>query len=250
MLSLLLLSFVAGILTVAAPCVLPLLPVIVGGSIVRSDAGSARKERTWLRPLIIALSLAGSVILFTLLLKATTALLGVPQVVWQVIAGGIVLIFGVTMIFPRVWERVMSATRMQSRANAAMDRSYRRGGIGGDILLGAALGPTFSSCSPTYALILAVVLPVSFAEGVTYIVVYALGLAATLFLIGVLGRAFVSKLGWLANPSGWLRKTIGILLVLVGIAVIFGLDKQFQTFVLESGWYDPIANFEHSITSR
>lgn len=248
MLTLLLLSFVAGILTVAAPCVLPLLPVIVGGSIVRTDADNARPDRQWIRPLVIALSLAGSVILFTLLLKATTALLGVPQFVWQLIAGGIVLLFGLTMLFPQLWERVMSVTGLQNRANRAMDRSYRRGGIGGDILLGAALGPTFSSCSPTYALILATVLPVSFAEGFVYIVVYALGLAVTLLLVGLLGQAFARKLGWLTNPSGWLRRTIGILLILVGVAVIFGLDKQFQAFVLESGWYDPIANFEQSIT--
>ncbi len=248
MLTLLLLSFVAGILTVAAPCVLPLLPVIVGGSIVRTDADGVRPDRQWLRPLVIALSLAGSVILFTLLLKATTALLGVPQVVWQLIAGGIVFLFGLTMLFPQLWERVMAVTGLQNRANRAMDRSYRRGGIGGDILLGAALGPTFSSCSPTYALILAAVLPVSFAEGLVYIVVYALGLAVTLLMIGLLGQAFARKLGWLTNPSGWLRRTIGILLILVGLAVIFGLDKQFQTFVLESGWYDPISNFEQSIT--
>ncbi|MCC6270303.1 MAG: sulfite exporter TauE/SafE family protein, partial [Microbacteriaceae bacterium] len=231
MLSLLLLSFVAGILTVAAPCVLPLLPVIVGGSMVRTDAEGSRPDRQWLRPLVIALSLAGSVILFTLLLKATTALLGVPQVMWQLIAGGIVFLFGLTMLFPQLWERVMTATGMQNRANRALDRSYRRGGIGGDILLGAALGPTFSSCSPTYALILAAVLPVSFAEGLIYIVVYALGLAVTLMMVGLLGQAFARKLGWLTNPSGWLRRTIGILLILVGLAVIFGLDKQFQTFV-------------------
>jgi len=187
MLSLLLLSFVAGILTVAAPCVLPLLPVIVGGSIVRSDSEVVRPDRQWVRPVFIATSLAGSVILFTLLLKATTALLGVPQFVWQLFAGGIVLLFGLTMLFPSLWERVMTATGLQNRANRAMDCSYRRGGIGGDILLGAALGPTFSSCSPTYALILAAVLPVSFAEGVVYIVVYAIGLAVTLLMVGLLG---------------------------------------------------------------
>ena len=248
MLSLLLLSFVAGVLTVAAPCVLPLLPVIVGGSIVRSDAEVVRPDRQWVRPVVIAVSLAGSVILFTLLLKATTALLGVPQFVWQLFAGGIVLLFGLTMLFPQLWERVMTATGLQNRANRAMDKSYRRGGVGGDILLGAALGPTFSSCSPTYALILAAVLPVSFAEGVVYIVVYAIGLAVTLLLVGLLGQAFARKLGWLTNPSGWLRRTIGILLILVGLAVIFGLDKQLQTFVLDSGWYDPIARFEQSIT--
>ena len=248
MTGLLLLSFVAGILTVAAPCVLPLLPVIVGGSIVRTDSDAAVAERQWYRPVIIAASLAVSVVVFTLLLKATTALLGVPQFVWQLIAGGILVLFGLTLVFPRLWERVMEITGLQNRANLALNRSHSRGGIGGDILLGAALGPTFSSCSPTYALILATVLPVSFAEGLLYIVVYALGLAITLLLVAFLGQAFARKLGWLSNPSGWLRRTVGILLIVVGLAVIFGLDKQFQAFVLEQGWYDPIEQFERSIT--
>ena len=188
------------------------------------------------------------VVVFTLLLKATTALLGVPQFVWQLIAGGILVLFGLTLVFPRLWERVMEITGLQNRANLALNRSHSRGGIGGDILLGAALGPTFSSCSPTYALILATVLPVSFAEGLLYIVVYALGLAITLLLVAFLGQAFARKLGWLSNPSGWLRRTVGILLIVVGLAVIFGLDKQFQAFVLEQGWYDPIEQFERSIT--
>jgi len=246
--SLLLLSFVAGILTVAAPCVLPLLPVIVGGSAVRADSDSGIAERQWFRPVVIASSLAASVVIFTLLLKATTALLGVPQFVWQLIAGGIVVIFGLTLVFPVLWERVMTMTGLQNRANAALDSSYRRGGVGGDILLGAALGPTFASCSPTYALILATVLPVSFAEGVLYIVVYALGLALALLLVAYLGSAFARKLGWLSSPSGWFRRLIGILFIVVGLVVILGLDKQFQTFVLDQGWYDPIKNFEEGLT--
>ncbi|MBG6056407.1 cytochrome c biogenesis protein CcdA [Salinibacterium sp. CAN_S4] len=244
MTGLLLLSFVAGILTIAAPCVLPLLPVIVGGSIVRTDANVTVADRTWFRPLVIAGSLAASVVLFTLLLKATTALLGVPQIVWQVIAGGILIGFGLTLVFPALWERLMIATGLQNRANAALDRSYRKSGVGGDILLGAALGPTFSSCSPTYALILATILPVSFAEGVLYIVVYAAGLAIALLLVAFLGQAFARKLGWLSSPSGWFRRVVGILLMIVGVAVIVGLDKQFQAFVIDQGWYDPIANFE------
>jgi cytochrome c-type biogenesis protein len=129
-----------------------------------------------------------------------------------------------------------------------MDRSYSRGGLGGDVMLGAALGPTFSSCSPTYALILAAVLPVSFAEGLLYIVVYAVGLAIALLLIAFLGQAFARRLGWLANPNGVFKRVVGIILILVGVAVIMGLDKQFQSFVLEQGWYDPIQQFEEGIT--
>ncbi|TQO20948.1 cytochrome c biogenesis protein CcdA [Rhodoglobus vestalii] len=248
MLSLILVSFVAGVLTVAAPCILPLLPVIVGGSIARTSSNAAIAERQWFRPIVIAASLAVSVVAFTLLLKATTALLGVPQVVWQILAGGILIIFGLTLVFPSLWERFMLTTGIQNRANAVVNRSYSRGGLGGDIMLGAALGPTFSSCSPTYALILATVLPVSFAEGIVYIVVYAAGLAIALLLIAFLGQAFARKLGWLANPNGTFKRVVGIVLIAVGAAVILGLDKQFQSFVLEQGWYDPIQEFEEGIT--
>jgi cytochrome c biogenesis protein CcdA len=244
-LTLLLLAFVAGVLTVAAPCVLPLLPVIVGGTAARTaaDAGAARRQ--WYRPLLVATGLALSVIAFTLLLKATTALLGVPQIVWQIIAGALVIGFGVTLVFPRLWERLMLATGLQARGGVALDRASRTGGPAGDLLLGAALGPTFSSCSPTYALIVAAVLPVSFGEGLAAIVVYAIGLAAALLLVAVLGQAFARRVGWLNRPDGWFRRIVGILMILVGVAVILGLDKVAQTFLLDQGWYGPIEDLEH-----
>ncbi|MBT2497911.1 sulfite exporter TauE/SafE family protein [Agromyces sp. ISL-38] len=234
------LALAAGVLTVAAPCVLPLLPVIIGGSIVRD--GDERRAQ-W-RPFVIAGSLAVSVVVFTLLLKATTALLGIPPQVWQVIAGGIIILLGVDLLFPFLWDRLSSALRLQSRSGELLDRSVRRQSVAGDILTGAALGPVFSSCSPTYALIVAAVLPVSFGEGLGYVAAYAVGLAGMLLLIALLGRAFVRRLGWLANPNGWFRRTIGAVFILVGVAVVAGLDKQLQTLILDLGWYEPIARLE------
>jgi cytochrome c biogenesis protein CcdA len=248
--ALLLVCFVAGVLTVASPCVLPLLPVIVGGSVVRSSPDGAIADRQWYRPIVIAGALTASILLFSLLLIATTALLGVPRLVWQLIAGGIVVALGVTLLFPRLWDAVMTATGIQRRANLALDRSYRRGGLLGDILLGAALGPTFSSCSPTFALVMATVLPASFGAGVLYVTVYAVGLSATLLLVAFLGAAFARRLGWLSRPDGWFRRTIGALFIVVGLAVILGLDHQVQAFLLEQGWYDPMARFEESLTGR
>lgn len=234
------LSLAAGVLTVAAPCVLPLLPVVIGGSIAR---GGGEPRARW-RPFIIAGSLAVSVIVFTLLLKATTALLGVPPQVWQIVSGGILILLGIDMVFPVLWDRLSTRLRLQARSGAMLDRSISRQSVAGDILTGAALGPVFSSCSPTYALIVAAVLPVSFTEGLLYIVAYAVGLAGMLLLIALLGRRLVRWLGWLSNPDGWLRKTIGMIFVLVGIAVIAGLDKQLQTWMLDAGLYDPIARLE------
>jgi cytochrome c biogenesis protein CcdA len=242
--ALLLVSFVAGILTVAAPCVLPLLPVIVGGSVARTATDPEVASRQWFRPIVIALGLVVSVVVFTLLLQATTALLGVPRLVWQILAGAVVILFGLTLLFPQTWERIQTRIGLRDRANRALDANYRRGGLLGDLLLGASLGPVFSSCSPTYALIVAAVMPSSFAVGFLYLVAYAIGLAATLLLVAFVGQAAARRLGWLSRPRGWLRVTVGVVMVVVGIAIIGGLDRLLQAWVLEQGWYTPIEQLE------
>ena len=242
--ALLVLSFLAGVLTVAAPCVLPLLPVIVGGSVVDP---SGRGHADWKRPLVIAGSLAVSIVLFTLLLKATTGLLGVPQTVWSTISGVIVILLGAYFLFPGGWDAVSARLNLSGRSGRALRESGRRGGFGGAVLLGASLGPVFNSCSPTYALIVATVLPVSFPEGTAYIVAYAIGLAGALLLIAYAGQSAVRRLGWLADPHGRFRKAVGAVFVLVGIAILFGFDRDAQTFILDQGWYDPIGEFEQRL---
>lgn len=243
--ALFILSYVAGVLTVAAPCILPLLPVIIGGTLTQGD--DQETKRDWFRPLVITGSLAASVIIFTLLLKATTALLGVPQSVWNVVAGGIVLLFGINLLLPAAWEKLMVTTGLNTKTNKLMGASYQKRGLYRDITLGASLGPVFSSCSPTYALIVAAVLPESFARGFLYLLAYALGLASVLLLIAVAGQSVVQKLKWASDPHGWFRRVMGALFIIVGVAVIFGLDRDFQAYVLEQGWYDPIMKLEQSL---
>lgn len=244
MIELIIVSFIAGLLTVAAPCILPLLPVIVGGGMLHGISTAERKSLK--HPLVIVLSLAVSVFVFSLLLKATTLFLGIPTAVWSIISGTVVILLGVTLLFPSLWEKLMISTGWQAGANRLMAKSQKSDGITKDILLGAALGPVFNSCSPTYALIVAVVLPASFVAGTIYLLAYSLGLAAILLLITLFGRVFVNKLKWLSNPNGLFKRVVAILFIIVGAAVLFGIDKKVQTYVLENGWYDPIMKIEES----
>lgn len=244
MIELYIVSFVAGILTVLAPCILPLLPIIIGGSSLQQDN---QKKISLKHPLAIITSLVLSIVAFTLILKATTALLGVPTVIWAIISGGIVLLFGINLLFPVLWEKFIIATGLATLTSRFMGISQGKKGIKKDILLGAALGPVFNSCSPTYALIIAVILPASFILGVGYLIAYAVGLGLILLLISIFGRLLVNKMKWMSNPKGIFQKVIGILFILVGIFVILGLDKKVQSYVLENGWYDPIIQVEKSL---
>lgn len=234
---LLIISFVAGVLTVLAPCILPLLPVIVGGSL--------DTEKRPLKPFIITASLAFSIFAFTLLLRASTAFLGIPAVAWQIFSGVIIILLGVALLLPGLWES--QSAKLNASSSRLLGNAGQRKGAWRDIATGAALGPVFSSCSPTYAFILATVLPRSWVEGLANLVAYTLGLAAILLIIAFAGNRLVARLGWASNPRGWFKRLIAVVFIVVGLAVLFGVDKDLQAFIIDHGWYAPIDKLERSL---
>ncbi|MSR68454.1 cytochrome C biogenesis protein [Candidatus Saccharibacteria bacterium] len=228
MISFLFVSFLAGVLTAMAPCVLPIIPVVVGGSIV-----SEEKNRAY----IVIGSLFVSIILFTFLLKASTMFLGIPAWVWGLLSGIIVILFGVSLLFPHLWGAVEAKMRFYKKSNQVLGKAYQRRGFWGAVFVGAALGPIFSSCSPVYLLILSVVLPVSFIKGFLYVLAYVFGLCLVLLLVTKFGQRLVKKFNWLEDPNGWFKRGLGILLIIVGLAVILGLDKVLQAWLIENNIY-------------
>lgn len=241
--TLLILSFLAGALTIAAPCTFTLLPVIVGGSLARTE----NKRPNIIRPLIICASLGISIIFFTLILKFSTSLLGIPTMVWQFLSGIIILLLGITFIRPGLWEQMSQKSGLYEKSNKFLGKSFSKNGFTGDFLTGVALGPVFSSCNPTYAFVVASILPRSFAEGLIYLIAYAVGLSGILLVVSFLGQNILLKLGWLNDPNGKFRKSIGIIFLVVGVSIALGFDKKFEAFIIERGLYDPVSTFEESL---
>ena len=89
-------SFLAGVLTILAPCVLPVLPVILGGTL---------NESNYKRIMTIILSFVISIVVFTFLLKISTAFIGIDQQVWKIISGSILILFGIISLFPELREQ-------------------------------------------------------------------------------------------------------------------------------------------------
>ncbi len=214
-------AIVAGVLTTLAPCVLPMLPVIVGGSLGPSSAQARR------RAYVIATSLGLSIVVFTLILKATTALIGIPDqrlAMDKLVAFSLAL--GLFSLFPGLWDRISIALRLQERSTHRLASARQRQGVGGAILTGAALGPVFTSCSPMYGYVIVTVLPASFAQGMVLLLGYVLGLSITLLAIALLGQKFIGNARWAADPHSWFRRGLGIVFILVGIVIILGLGQR------------------------
>ena len=95
-------------------------------------------------------------------------------------------------------------------------------------MVGAALGPVFSTCSPTYFVILATVLPASFLLGTAYLLVYVLGLALVLLGIALLGERLTRRLEKWSNPDGWFNEAWDWFFILLATMIIFGVDKKLR----------------------
>jgi cytochrome c biogenesis protein CcdA/thiol-disulfide isomerase/thioredoxin len=233
-------SFLSGVLTVLAPCVLPLLPIIIGGSV-----GSKGKYK----PYIIIGSLAFSLVIFTLLLKASTILIDIDPAIWKYISGGIVTVFGLIYLFPDVWTNISVKIGFSKNSDVLLDKAGEKNGMLGAILLGAALGPVFASCSPTYSLIIATILPVNFFEGLVYIIVYILGLSTVMLAIAILGRTLTKRLTKIADPKGLFKRVLAVMFLIVGVSIITGFDKKIEAEILDSGYFD-ITKTEQKILEK
>lgn len=247
MIEILIFSFFAGVLTVLAPCILPIIPVILGGSLATTKS---QKTPDTKRPYVIIASLVVSIFIFSLLLKGTTLLLGIPAATWSILSGAIIALIGINVLFPQIWEAIALKTNLSLRANKNLGTSQQSHGLKRDILLGAALGPVFNSCSPTYALIVAVLLPTSLLSGIFYLLAYSIGLGSVLLLIALFGQSLTRKIRWLSNPKGIFQKILGVALVIIGLVLVFSLDKTIQSAILDSGIYSPIEQFEKSFHIR
>lgn len=228
-------SFIAGILTGLAPCILPILPIVI--------AGSASDTKDNKRPFIIIGALSFSVVIFTLLLRQTSRVLDVSDSTLAKISGVIIALVGLFTLFPLLWEKM--TVKMNIASQKQLGKAQGKGKFASAVLTGLALGPIFISCSPTYGLITRAVLPGSFARGLGYLLVYTLGLAIFLLFVANLGQKIVSKLNWATDPKGWFRRILGLVFVIVGVAIIFSWEKKAEGWLLDnSDFYRQIINFE------
>lgn len=236
-----LLSFWAWILTILAPCVLPILPIIIGGSIDGKDKS---------KPYIVIASLWISILFFTLILKATTAFIKIPTSFWSMLSWGIVLFFWIITLFPNLWVHISYKLWFEKNSHLALEKANKKKWILWSIFLWAALGPVFSSCSPTFLLIISIVLKENFFVWFINIILYILWLSFVLFLIVIFWQKIINKLKIVADSWGLFKKILWIIFIIIWFSILFWLDKKIEGSIVKSWILDWILEFEENLLEK
>lgn len=224
-----LLSYLAGVLTIVSPCILPVLPFVF-----------ARADKPFMRngfPLLVGMALTFAGV-------ATLAALGGGWAVRANEAGrwialAVMAVLGLSLLLPALGDRLMRP--LVALGSWLTERAERRTGEEGDVraslLLGVATGLLWAPCAgPILGLILTGAALQGAGVGTTALLLaYAAGAATSLALaLLVGGRVFRAMKGAL-GAGEWIRRGLGAL-VLVGVAVIaLGLDTGLLTRVSAAG---------------
>jgi cytochrome c-type biogenesis protein len=219
-------SVLAGLVSFASPCVVPLVPGYLSylAAVVGVDeADHAARNARWRVAGSAALFVAGFTVVFLL---GTVAVLGMTtslitnQVVLQRVGGVITIVMGLVFVgyVPVLQRNVRFAPRPLST-------------LAGAPLLGAVFALGWTPClGPTLAGVVTVASATdgaSVARGIVLVIAYCLGLGIPFVLLAFGSASAVSGLGWLRRHSRALQIFGGVLLIAVGVALVSGAWSEF-----------------------
>ncbi|KQO26667.1 cytochrome C biogenesis protein [Acidovorax sp. Leaf76] len=217
------LAVAAGMLTVGAPCVLPMLPVVLGASVAGGPA-----QRT--RPLFIALGFALSFASVALLFSSFTQVLGVSPEGLRRFAAVMLLVFGVLTVWPRPFHWLSQYAggvlhRVGSVGSVGLGSS---GGNWGGLLLGLSLGAVWTPCAgPVLASILTLIATEPPGVGTAVLLLaYSTGAALPMLAIAYGGQAAAHHVRRLSRHAHCVQQVFGVVLIAVALAMLLEVDGQ------------------------
>lgn len=219
-------AWLAGVLTLINPCVLPLLPVIIAGSFQGDRHG----------PIYMAAGLTLSFTAVGVLVTAFGHLIGLDEQMINRIAAVLMIIFGVILLVPRAQEMLASATApLASGANQKMTGAQTKGGMG-QFYIGMLLGAVWSPCvGPTLGG--AIGLAAS-GDGLLYAAItmlcFGLGVSTILLALSYGSRELLARRkDRLMRIMPWAKTIMGVAMIAVGLMLYFHLNRAIDSWLLD-----------------
>src|SRR3989344_4838691 len=219
-------AFLAGIITVLSPCILPILPIILTSSIGGQNTGK-------LRPMGVVIGFILSFTFFTLFLSTIVRISGISADSLRFFSVLVIAGFGLSFLIPQFQ---VFLEKLFSKLSGFMPSSQERTGFGGGLLIGLSVGLLWTPCVGP---ILASVISLAITGTVTFdafliTFAYSLGTAIPMFLIMLGGQSALRRVPWLLANTGKIQKAFGVLMIITAIGIYFNVDRRFQTYILET----------------
>ena len=216
------LAYIGGVLTIASPCILPVLPFVFA----RADQPFFRRGL----PMLLGMGLTFAIV-------ATLAAVGGGWAVQaneygRYVAIALLALFGVTLLFPELSDRLTRPlVALGGRLSESADRNETAGSVWPSLLLGIATGLLWAPCAgPVLGLILTgAALQGANVQTTFLLLAYAAGAATSLALALLVGGRVFAAMKRSLGAGEWVRRGLGAAVLVAVVAIFFGVDTGFLT---------------------
>lgn len=221
------LAFLAGILSVLSPCVLPLLPLVLGAAAAEHRLG----------PVALAAGLALSFVAIGLFVATIGFTLGLDTDVFRTVAAFLLMLLGLVLIVPAAQTRLAVAAGPVSNWTEATFGGFATTGLLGQFGVGLLLGAVWSPCvGPTLgAASLLASQGRDLGSVALTMLLFGLGAALPLVALGMLSREVLMR--WrdrMMSAGKGLKAALGLFLVVGGAVILTGYDKALEATLVNA----------------
>ena len=220
------LGIAAGALSTLSPCVLPLVPVLLASAVNAHRWGA----------LALGGGLALSFALVGTFLATLGASLGLDPDTFRFVGAVILAAFGLILLIPKLQDAFAASTSRLSDSGGQLLARVSLDGLMGQFIVGCVLGVVWSPCvGPTLG---AATTLASQGENLSQIavlmVLFGVGAAAPLVLLGFLSRASLMKVrGRLLDVGKFGKRLLGLVMLGLGVLIATGADKSLEAWILD-----------------
>ena len=221
------LAFLAGLLSILSPCVLPLLPIVFGTAASEHRSG----------PIALAGGVALSFVVIGLFVATLGFSIGLDGSLFRMVAAFIMIGLGVVLMMPTLQMRLAAAGGPVSNWADQRMSSVQTRGLGGQFGIGLLLGTVWSACvGPTLGAA-SVLAAQGSSLGRVALTMLAFGTGAALPLMGVGMLSRQAMMTWrnrLISGGKNAKILLGGLLLTLGVLIVSGLDKRLEAILVDA----------------
>lgn len=220
-------AYLAGLLTLINPCVLPLLPIVIASALQKSRLG----------PVALAAGLVVSFTVFGVFVTAFGHLIGLDEFILNRIASIMMILFGLALLIPKAGMVLSNAAApLANNASGRLDK-LQGNGLGGQLGIGVLLGAVWSPCiGPTLGGAIGMAASgENLLQATVTMLVFGFGVATVLLALAYGSReVLTSRHANLSKAMPWAKPLMGVVLLFVGVALFFHLQRYIEVWFLDN----------------
>ena len=220
------LGLLAGALSTASPCVLPLVPVLVATAVSAHRWGA----------LALGLGLAVSFAVVGIFIATLGAALGLDAETFRLVGAVILAAFGVVLLVPWLQVQLARVTAPLASSGGELLAKAPGDGLTGQFVVGCLLGVVWSPCvGPTLGAATTLASQGrNLGQIALLMLVFGFGAAAPLVLLGSVSRTRMLRIRGRVLAAGQLgKRVLGVLMLVMGILIATGIDKSLESWILD-----------------